>query len=290
MFSYNTSDTNFAAVKKGLYTDICILALSIALSVNLGCKTSYQKISKSSDLDLKYAKAKEYYEKRDYLKAIPLLEELITLYKGSKNIDDLYYMYARSHYEQGEYLIAAFHFKNIYDSYPNSQYAQECLYLNAVCYQKLSPPPPLDQEYTLKAIEYYQLFVNTYPNSDKLEECNTSIRALRRKLEIKAFNAAYLYFKTGNYRAAATAFSNFLRQFPDARDSEKAAFLTIKSYYLYARQSVLSKQAERYELAIEAYKNYAYSLKNTNDLKEAEKIYQASLQEINKLNKNQHTP
>jgi outer membrane protein assembly factor BamD len=260
----------------------------MALLAIASCKTSYQKISKSSDLDLKYAKAKEYYDKKDYLKAIPLLEELITIYKGSKNIDDLYYMYARSHYEQGDYLIAAFHFKNIHDTYPNSKYAEECLYLNAVCYYKLSPQPPLDQEYTIKAIEYFQLFANTYPQSDKLDDCNASVRALRRKLEIKAFNTANLYFKTGNYRAAATAFSNFIKDFPDSYDAEKAAFLTIKSYYLYARQSILQKQAERYEMAVNAYKNFMASYKNSSHAKEAEKIYLASLAEIDKLNNPHH--
>jgi outer membrane protein assembly factor BamD len=261
-----------------------IIFLFIVLAAASGCSNSYQKIAKSSDLDLKYSKAKEYYDKKDYLKAIPILEELITIYKGSKNIDDLYYMYARSYYEQGDYLIAAFHFKNIYDSYPNSKYAEECLYLNAVCYQKLSPLPSLDQEYTLKAIEYFQLFVNAYPQSDKLQDCNDNVRALRRKMEIKAFNGANLYFKTGNYRAAATAFANFLKAYPDTRDAEKAAFLTVKSYYLYARQSILTKQAERYEMAINAYKNFTASYKNSSSMKEAEKIYQASAEQIKKLN------
>jgi len=235
-------------------------------------------------LDYKYAKSKEYYEKKEYLKAIPLLEELITIYKGTKNIDDLYYMYAKSHYEQDEFLIAAFHFKNIHDNYPTSKYAEESLFLNAVCYQRMSPEPPLDQEYTEKAIENFQLFVNSYPESEKLEECNNNVRALRRKLEIKAFNGANLYFRIGNYRAAAVAFANFLKAYPDAQDAEKAALLTVKSYYLYARQSILSKQHERYEKAISAYKDYVATHKNSKNLAEAEEIYKATVEELNKLN------
>jgi outer membrane protein assembly factor BamD len=261
-----------------------IYYLIITAAVMQGCSASYQKVAKSSDLDLKYAKSKEYYEKKEYLKAIPLLEELITIYKGTKNIDDLYYMYAKSHYEQDEFLIAAFHFKNIHDNYPTSKYAEESLFLNAVCYQRMSPEPPLDQEYTEKAIENFQLFVNSYPNSEKLEECNNSVRALRRKLEIKAYNGANLYYKTGNYRAAAVAFANFLKAYPDAQDAEKAALLTVKSYYLYARQSILSKQLERYEKAISAYKDYVAAHKNSSNLSEAEEIYKSTLEEINKLN------
>lgn len=265
---------------------ILVLLLFVANS----CKNSFQKISKSGDLDLKMTKAKEYYEKREYLKAIPLLEELITIYRGTRNVDDLMWMYAKSHYEQAEYLIASFYFKNIYDSYPNSKHAEESLYLHAVCYQRLSPQPSLDQEYTQKAIQYYQLFINTYPNSEKVADCNNSIRILRRKLENKAFNGAQLYFKTKQYKAAATAFQNMMREYPDSPDLEKAAYLTIKSYYLYARNSIPAKQAERFEMTVNAYKNFKNDYPNSKFVKDAEEYYTNALKNIEKLNTQTHGP
>ncbi len=266
---------------KRYFSYLLVLVLLLAAA---SCKTSYQKIAKSSDLDLKMSKAKEYYEKKEYLKAIPLLEELITIYKGSRNIDDLYWMYAKSHFEQADYLIASFHFKNIYDSYPNSKHAEESLYLNAVSFQRLSPQPNLDQEYTEKAIQYYQLFVNAYPNSEKIEDCNSSIRVLRRKLENKAFNSAQLYFKTKHYKAAATAFHNMMRTFPDSQDAEKAAYLTIKSYYLYARNSIVTKQSERYEMTVNAYKDFVADYPNSKFLKDAEEYNNNATRNIEKLN------
>lgn len=264
-----------------------IYLLFIASLIISACN-SYQKISKSGDLDLKTAKAKEYYEKGEYLKAIPLIEELISIYKGSKNIDDLYYMYAKSHFEQGEFLIAAFHFKNIYDSYPNSKYAEESLYLNAVSYQRLSPESNLDQEFTTKAIENFQLFVNAYPSSEKLSDCNTSMKVLRRKLEKKAFDGAQLYLKTGNYKAAATCFANLAKDYPDSEDLEKAEFLIVKSYYLYAQQSIITKQLERYELALAAYKNFVADFKNSSLIPDADEIKEACLKNIEKLNTHNH--
>jgi outer membrane protein assembly factor BamD len=262
--------------------------LVLVLWAGSSCKTSYQRISKSSDLDLKMSKGKEYFEKKEYAKAIPLLEELITIYKGSRNIDDLYWMYAKSHFEQADYLIASFHFKNIYDSYPNSKYAEESLYLNAVCYQRLSPQPNLDQEYTSKAIQYYQLFVNAYPNSEKVADCNSGIKILRRKLETKAFNSAELYYNIGQYKAAATAFKNLMKDFPDSQDSEKAGLLTIKSYYLYARNSILEKQAERFEMTINAYKEFLIDYPNGKYLKEAEEINANAKKNLEKINTNSY--
>lgn len=263
-----------------LLTRILLIGL---LSVVLFSCDTYQKISKSGDLDLKTAKAKEYYEKGEYLKAIPLLEELIQIYRGSKPVDDMMFMYAKSHFEQGEFLIASFYFKSLYDSYPTSKYAEESLYLNAVSFQRMSPETNLDQDNTTKAIENYQLFVNAYPSSEKLTDCNTAIKILRRKLEKKAFDGAKLYYNTGQYKAAATAFSNLAKTYPDSEDLEEAEFLIVKSYYLYAQQSISSKQIERYEQAINAYKNFAADFKNSRYLPDAEEIKEACLKNIEKL-------
>lgn len=234
------------------------------------CKQSYNQIAKSNDLDLKMEKAKYYYKKKEYHKAVPLFEELLTIYKGSKNIDDLYYMYAKSHFEMAEYLVAGFHFKNIYDSYPNSPYAEECLYLNAVSAHRMSPITTLDQEFTEKALQDYQFFINAYPNSKWLEESNKSMRLLRRKMEIKAYESAYLYYKTKQYRAAATSFKKLMRDYPDSQDLEKASFYTVKSYYFYAKNSVLSKQIERYQDTMNAFKRFNEDYPQSQFFKEAE--------------------
>lgn len=48
-----------------------------------------------------------------------------------------------------------------------------------------SPAYNLDQESTYDAIKELQLFVNRYPNSDRVEECNKYLDILRDKLEKK---------------------------------------------------------------------------------------------------------
>ena len=248
---------------------------------------NYQKLLKSTNPDLKYLKAKEYYEKEDYYKALPLFEELITIYKGTKSIDEIYYMYAMCHYEQENYLIAAFHFKNIHDSYPLSTYAEESLYMTGFCHYKMSPDINLDQSSTEKAIDAFQLFINTYPKTDKMSECNMLMERMRRKLEIKSFNGAELYLKTKNYKAAATSFNILLSQDPDTKDAEKAQYLIIKSYYLYAENSIKSKQIERYNMAITAYNHFAAKFQNSGFMKDATRYHESSIENIEKI-KNQN--
>lgn len=261
----------------GRYGYVLLIMLVVGLS---SCGETYNKILKSNNLDYKLTKAKEYYNNGKYDKAIPLFEELIPLYKGTVSINEIYYLYAMSHYEEASFIIASFHFKNIHDSYPLSPYAEECLYMTAFCDYKMSAGVQLDQTYTTKAIDGFQLFINSYPNSDKITEANQMIEQLRRKLEIKALNAAELYLKMKLYKAAATSFSNILIDFPDTKDDEKVSFMVVKSYYLYAQNSIRARQMERLEQTVKAYKVFAKKYEGSTFMKEAEKIYEATLKDM----------
>lgn len=255
----------------------------MAFLLLVSCNANYQKVMKGSNPDLKLSTAKELYEKGDCIKAIPLFEEVIPIYKGTQSIDDIYYQYADCHFQQGDYLIAAFHFKNIHDSYPLSPFAEDCLYMNAYCHYMLSPEANLDQTYTEKAIDYFQLFINSYPNSTKIGECNNLMEKLRGRLETKDFKSASLYLKTGHFKAAANAFTNLLRKYPDTEYAEEASFLVVKADYLYALNSIPEKQAERFELAIKAYDDFAYRYKESKFQKEATEFYESSLEKLEKL-------
>src|SRR6185295_16404472 len=76
-----------------LVIGLLILAIS-------SCETP-EKVLKSNDLNYKKAKAISWYNKKEYFKCIPVLEELIGLMKGRESTEDLYYMYATANYKQG---------------------------------------------------------------------------------------------------------------------------------------------------------------------------------------------
>lgn len=205
---------------------------------------------KSADLNYKYVKAMDWYNKGAYFKAIPVFEELMGLYKGAKTTEEVYYYYCMAHYKQGSYILAAYHFKNYVQKHPQSKYAEECLYMHAESYYMQSPKVHLDQTETMNAINAYQVFINTHPTSPRSVEANTKIEELRKKLEEKALRAAELYYKTRNYRAAAIAYKNLTLDFPDIKGEREIQFKVVRSYFQYAEQSIVSKQSERYEETI----------------------------------------
>ncbi|HWB64333.1 MAG TPA: outer membrane protein assembly factor BamD, partial [Chitinophagales bacterium] len=254
------------------FTLALLLLVSGVLLVGLpGCDTP-EKALKSTDLEYKKAKAISWYKKKEYYKAIPLLEELIGLMKGRESTEDLYYMYADANYHQGDYLISAYHFKNFYDLYPNSEKAEECLYMYAKSYEMLSPKPDLDQTYTQKAIDAFQLFLNAYPNGSFITQSNEAITNLRKKLERKALNTAELYYRTSNYRAAAVSYANILKDFPDIEQREMVTFMIIKSYFEFADNSIPDKKAERFDETIKSYAEFKDKYPQSKYLPDADKL------------------
>ncbi|MBN4081646.1 outer membrane protein assembly factor BamD [bacterium AH-315-C07] len=254
--------------------------LALLLLVCFSSCSSYQKLLKSNNYDEKYEKAKEFYNKEDFLRALPLFEELVNIYKGTDKAEKLYYYFAYCHYGMGDLTMATYHFKNFAETYSTSEFAEECQFMYAKCYKLTSPVPSLDQTSTRKAIEAFQLFINMYPESDKIVQCNEHIDNLRFKLEEKAFDNAKLYFKLGNYKASVVTLNNVLKDFPDIDHREEIKFLIVRSNYLYAENSIESKRRERYNETIQAYETFIDTYPVSNYLNDAESMYDNSLKYI----------
>ena len=258
--------------------------LCFLLVLGTSCTNSYQKVLKSTDLDFKLEKAKEYYNEGDYVKAIPLIEELIGLLKGnSQEVEKLYYFYPYCYYGQRDYEFAAFYFKNFMEYYPQSKYAEDAKFMIAYCYYRQTPDVHLDQTNAYKTIESFQLFANAFPESERIERCNELIDKLRAKLELKAFNSAKLYFDMRDYKAAIAAFNNLGNDFPETERLEEISFLILEAYYEYAKKSIETKQVERYNQVTEQYLKHIEEFPESTNLREAEKIYNNTLEALDVL-------
>lgn len=285
MFSINAVPLRAMSVKRlpvGIFWSFLLCCLLLVIN---GCDT-YQKILKSSDYTFKYEKVKEYYNTGQYDKALPLFEELMGVYKGTKEAEKLYYFYAYCHYGLEDYLSASHYFKSFIDAFPRSIYAEDAQFMIGYSYYKMSPQPSLEQSNSEKAIEAFQLFLNSYANSSKTERCNELIDNLRLKLENKAFSNAELYFKIKTYKAAATAYRGILVDFPDTRRKEEVMFKVLKSYYLLALNSIEEKKQERYQFAADAYLEFIDQFPNSKYNREAERIYTTCTNNLAKIKAN----
>ena len=67
------------------------------LSISISACSKYQQVLKSPDLDHKFEMAKKYYEEQEYYKALPIFDELHTLYRGTEQAEEVYFYLAYTH-------------------------------------------------------------------------------------------------------------------------------------------------------------------------------------------------
>ncbi len=243
------------------------------LLLGIASCSKFDRLVKSSDYELKYKKALEYFEKGNYTNAQTLLEELIPVYKGTERAEEVYYYYAYCSYNQKDYGLAAYHFKTFARTFPRSKHLEECAFLNAFCYYQSSPGYSLDQADTKNAIQEMQQFINDFPESKRIDTCNILMDEMRLKLEKKAYATCKQYFFLDDWKAAIIECANFVKDYPDSKSLDEVNFWIIKSYYLLALNSIESKKPERIEKAMETYLKFVDLYPKSSYLREAEKIY-----------------
>lgn len=245
----------------------------------------YNRVLKSTDLDYKYAKAVEYYEAEQYNKAYPIFDELLTLYRGTAKAQDVYFYYSMTLFQQGDFILAAYHFKNFSKTFPNNKDADESAFMVAYCYYLESPSYSLDPSYTFKAINEFQLYINTHPRSTRIEECNLMMDELRSRLERKSYEIARQYYRTGHYQSAVVSFTNTLNTYPDTKYREEALYLKFDAAFRLAKNSVKDKQEQRLIEARTAVREYMDQYPEGEYVKTANNTLTDIAEYISELNK-----
>jgi len=246
-----------------------------------------EKIKKSTDQNYKLSKANEFYDKKKWEEANVLYEELLTVFKGTKQFEDLYYKYAYSFYNQNNYLAASYHFKNFSDIFPNSPQHDECEYMTCICLYNMSPEASLEQSSTVKAIGALQTFVNTHPESPKVAEANKIIDEARQKLETKDAESATLYFKISEFRSAVVAFGNLIKKYPDSDKCDYYQLMVAKANYNYAKMSIPAKMEERLNLALVDYNDFLSNYPNSKLKTEADNLKNTIFADLKKIKSNE---
>ncbi len=262
-----------------------IVIFSAVLLVS--CGPGINKILKSKDPAYKLKMADEFYAKKKYTKAMQVYEDIIPYYKTQPQFQDLYYKYAYSAYNQKDYTNAENLFKTFLESFPNSTKAEEIEFMRAFTFYKQAPKPELDPSNTYKAIGAFQTFINTRPGSVRISEANRLIDELRKRLEIKEFKAARLYYDMGEFRAAGVTFSTLLENFPESNDADQYKLWAIRSYFKYAEMSIAEKKAERYRQVVTESNDFIDRFPDSKLRGEVDKFISLSNTEIQKFSNNE---
>ena len=264
-----------------------VVVLMVPLLILGACSSQFNKVVKSKDYEYKLRKADEYFAKKKYKNAEQLYIELFSVFKGTEKFEELYYKYAYCSFYQKNYADAENLFKGFLEVFPNSTKAEEVAYQHAYTFYLQSPTVELEQINTSKAIGMMQSFITTYPNSTRVKDAIEIIAKSRRKLELKEYKTAQLYYNLQQYHAAGISFTNVLNSYPESNKGEEYMLMAVKSYYQFARLSVYDKQEERYQKVSAEYFDFADRYPESKMLKEAENYKNLSLNNIKQIQNEQ---
>jgi outer membrane protein assembly factor BamD len=248
-----------------------------------GCSQGITKVLKNKDPEYKLRMAEQYFAKKKYSYAQQVYEDIMPFFKGRPEFEDIYYKYAYSAYYQKDYLNAENLFKTYLEVFPNSARAEEIEYMRAYTFYKQSPKAELDQSNTIKAIGMMQTFINTHPGSPRIKDATEIIESSRKKLEVKDYKAAQLYYDIGQFRAAAVSFNSLLNTYPDSDKSAEYKLMSIKSYFRFAELSIQEKKTERFEKVIEECNDFTDRFPQSPLVKEVEHFLTLSQNNLKQL-------
>lgn len=238
--------------------NIKVIISTLAVLALTGCAGEYNKVFKSSDMAYRYEYAKQSFAEGKYVRAASLLQDLITIKKGSDEAQEALYMLAMSEYMSHDYESASATFKKYFQTYPKGHYAEQAAFYIGQSLYESAPEARLDQTPTNGAINAYQEFLDIFPDSPLRKEATTRMYELYDKLVQKELLSAQLYYNLGgyfgninsntesNYSSCIIVAQNALKQFPYTSLREDFALLIMKSKFELAENSTEERKLERY--------------------------------------------
>ena len=277
---------------------IAIALLSGAFLTSCG---EYNRVLKSTDYEYKYEAAKSYFGNGQYTKASAILEELITILKGTDRAEESLYMLAMAYYNQGDYVTASHYFTSYYNTYPKGTYTELARFYSGKALFLDTPEPRLDQSSTFSAISELQMFMEYFPQSKRKTEAQLMIFGLQDKLVMKDYLTAKLYYDLGtytgnasytadmrvngnNFLACITTAQNALKDYPYTSIREDISILLLRAKHKLGSESVVEKKEERMRETIDEYYAFKNEFPESKYMKEVEAIYKDASKYVKELN------
>lgn len=246
---------------------------AVAMLAAVSCKSQFETLLSSNDVDAKYKAAFELYNKGKYQKAASLFESMAVLTDGTERDDTVQYYWGLSNYKFKDFVTAETNFSRFVNNFPRSPFAEEARFLRIDCLYKSTYRYELDQNPTRLAISAIAEYRKDYGYNEHKDECDAMLKDLNGRLDRKAFEGARLYFNMEDYKAARVAFKNILKDNADNMYREDILYYIAKSSYKYAQLSVASKQKERYLTFVDDYLNFIGEIPESHYTKELKTLY-----------------
>jgi outer membrane protein assembly factor BamD len=218
-----------------------VFSLFLSFILFSGCGSS--DTTKQLSAEEQFGLGMKAFQNEDYLEAINEFKVVSLQFQSSSVADSAQFYMAESRYLREELILAAFEYETLIRSMPLSVFVPRSRFQRATCFYELSPKSHLDQEYSRKAIDEYQAFIEYHPNDSLVSLAEKRIAELNTKLAQKDFDSGMTYMHMEYYKAATYYFDLVLEKYHDTPYAEpalykKAEALTNRKKYTDAKEAV----------------------------------------------------
>lgn len=245
----------------------------VVLFLMASCKSQYDAVLESSDVEVKYKAAFDYFNQGKYSRSATLFESLALITNGTERDDTVRYYWGLSNYSNKDYYTAETNFTQFLSSCPNSPFAESASFLRIDCLYKATLRYELDQTPTYTAMNAISEYLIDHPDGANAEVCRAMLQELGERLDRKAYENAKLYYRMEDYKAARVAFKNVLKEDADNVYREDILYYSAMSSYKYASLSVKSRQRERFLVFQDDYLNFIGEYPDSPYRKELDSLY-----------------
>lgn len=233
-----------------------LLPALLGLVLLSACGPRQARITQLGPSEL-YEQGMAAYEARRYTRAVELLERFVQQHLGDERVPEARLTLGRSYMARREYVTAASEFQRLVTDYPTHPSAPEARFGMCEAYFRLSPRPPLDQEYTLAAISHCESMASLYPNTEDGQRARQYVAESRYKLARKAYDNGMFYFRRRAYDAAVIYLTAVVEQYPDTTLAPAALLQLVETY---TRIGYVEEAAEARERLLRDYPQSAEAL------------------------------
>ena len=257
-----------------------IFAAALAAVIAVSCKSQYELLLESSDVDAKYKAAFEYFNSGKYNRAATLFETLSSITSGTERDDTVQFYWGLSNYNMKDYYTAETNFQQFLTNFPRSPFSENAEFLHIDCLYRSTLRYELDQQPTYAAMTAIGEYLIDHPEGANADICRHMMEELGERLDRKAYENAKLYYKMEDYQAASVALRNVLKDDADNVYREDILYYTAMSSYKYAFLSVQAKQKERYMAFVDDYYNFIGEYPESSYRKELDSLYDKAKEKI----------
>jgi outer membrane protein assembly factor BamD len=160
------------------------------MTMLLSACSSTKKAVETESKEERYRVATAELDKKRYDSAILKFEGLMFSTRATPLEDKVLHSLGYAYFQTKQYMLSSEIYRRLLQQTPDSPFAKDAQFQLARSYEKLSPQYALDQEYTVKAINEFRIYIDQYPAQDS-ERIAGDVETYRELLKLKPDNAQY---------------------------------------------------------------------------------------------------